>query len=323
MDVIGSDMFSEKLAERLEARHIRLERRLFPDGEACPRLLGSPGSEVILAERMTLPIYPNRYLAEVLLTLRNLKAMKIGDITMVMPYFVYSRQDKSFRPGEPFSARHVLELLQDSGVSRFFTVSSHMERFKEQLTAPMPAHNIDGYSILGEHLKGMGLRNPIVMGPDMTVSMAAQRVASLLGAESISLEKRRDLHTGSLLVKELKHDFSGRDVVIVDDIISSGGTMLKAVMSAERCGCGRVVIAAVHAVQQKGLDLLKKHAWRIVATDTVETPVSGVSVIERLAQAIRANRDENESSVVTGMASGEKESKKTEPVAGAFSMFDQ
>jgi|GEM_PF-198272 len=344
MDVIGSDSFSEKLAQKLEARHIRIERRLFPDGEACPRLMGSPGNDVILAERMSLPLYPNRYLSEVLLTLKSLKSMKVENISMVMPYFVYSRQDRSFRPGEPFSAKHVLELLHDSGVSRFFTVSSHMERFKPELTAPMAAYNLDGYSIIGEHLKGLGLNSPVVMGPDMAVSMAADRVASMLGAESISIEKKRDLDTGTVEAKSLDKDFRGRDAVIVDDIISSGGTMLNAIRVAENCYCGRVVVATVHAVQQKGLDMLKKHAWRVVATDTVNTPVSEVSVIEKVAEAVRSGglgetrtpgfqqfrgseagaAEEEPYSEYKEIGSEEpvKKEEAPEPSEGAFSMFD-
>jgi len=312
MDVIGSDSFSEKLAERLEARHIKVERRLFPDGEVCPRLLASPGNDVLLAERLSLPLSPNRYLAEVLLIIKNLQAMKVENISMVMPYYVYSRQDRSFRPGEPFSAKHVLELLADSGVKRFFTVSSHIERFKSQLTAPMPAFNLDGYSILGEHMKGLNLNQPIVMGPDMTISMAAERVASMLGAENLSIEKTRDVDTGRLTVESVNKDFKGRDVVIVDDIISTGGTMLNAIKVAEDCYCGKVVIAAVHAVQQKGIDLLKKHAWRVFATDTINTPISEISVIDKVAESVKS---EGIGASIQGAESIEQEGKKQEPHA--------
>jgi len=342
MDVIGSDSFSEKLAGRLDARHIRIERRTFPDGEVCPRLAWSPGNEVVLAERMSLPLYPNQYLAEVLLVLKNLKAMKVGNISMVMPYFVYSRQDRSFMPGEPFSAKHVLELLADSGVSRFFTVSSHMERFKPQLTAPgvMSAHNLDGYSMLGEHIKGLGLRDPIVMGPDMAVSMAAERVASILGpgSESINISKHRNLDTGEISIRGLggpgmKASFSGRDLVILDDIISTGGTMVKAIETAEKNGCGRVVVAAVHAVQQSGLDLLKKRTWRVITTDTVGTPFSDVSVIEKVADAIKGQasswaQPSAETVSATSQQDGTKpeekpgEASSDDAIASAFSWFN-
>ncbi|RLI97228.1 MAG: hypothetical protein DRO99_03310 [Candidatus Aenigmatarchaeota archaeon] len=287
MDVIGSDPFSKALAERLEARHVPIERRRFPDGEVCPRITGKLSDNVLIAERMSLPLDPNTYLAEILLTVKNLKYMKVGNISLVMPYFIYSRQDRTFRPGEPFSAKHVLDMLADAGVSRFFTVSSHMERFKGMLTAPMPAHNIDGYSIIGEHLRGLGLRNPVVMGPDMSVNMAVQKVASMLDCRSCCVSKHRDIDTGRLSSSGVDVELSGSDVVIVDDIISSGKTMLNAVRSAKSCGCGRIVLAAVHAVNGSGIESLRKHAWRIFSTDTVNSPISEVSVIERLAESIK------------------------------------
>ncbi len=325
MDVIGSDRFSMLLAERLGARHIPIERRLFPDGEACPRLIGKPAGEVIVAERMGLPLYPNRYLAELLLTLKNLRYMNVEDISVVMPYFVYSRQDRSFRPGEPFSARHVLDMLHDCGTGRLFTVASHMERFKEQLTAPMPAYNIDGYSILGSSLQELDLREPLVMGPDMSVSMAASRVASMLEAESLSLEKHRDHDTGELSVRQLNKCMDSRDIVIIDDIISSGGTMLKAIETAKRAGCGRIVVASVHAVQQAGIDRLRKHAWKILSTDTVDTPVSEVSVIGTVADAISGRPGVDTSGMHSAAERGVSvpdTPAETEPAAGAFSMFD-
>lgn len=328
MDVIGSDGFSEQLARRLDARHIRLEKRLFSNLEVCPRLFENPRQDVdgvILAERMSLPETPNRYMMEVLLTLKNLKAMKMGNITMVMPYMVYSKQDRTFRPGEPFSARHILEMLHDSGVTRLFTVSSHMERFKPMLTAPMPAYNIDGYSILGEHLKEMRLRDPVVISPDITVSMAAERVANMLATSSFSIEKRRDLATGAISAKRLDTDFGGRDVVIVDDMVASGGTMVKAIETAERCNGGRAIIAAVHIVQQSAIDLLKKRAWRVITTDTVDTPVSKVSVIEKVAETIKSSPLGMPRPVEISDYDSQaniQTSESAEPVAGAFSMFD-
>lgn len=323
MDVIGSDGFSGMLAKALDARHIKLEKRVFPDGEVCPRLMERTGSDVILAERMSLPLHPNRYMAEVLLTLKSLKMSKTGTVSLVMPYFIYSRQDRSFRPGEPFSAKHVLELLADSGASRFFTVSSHMERFKPMLTAPaqMPSHNIDGYSILGGHIKGLGLNQPVVIGPDMGVNMAARRVAAILGTESVSMEKKRDPGTGSISAKAICADFRGRDVVIVDDIISSGSTMLNAIKNAEKCGCERAVAAAVHAVQQAGLDMLKKYAWKVIATDTIDTPVSEISVIESLANAIRSAGAPEAQPSPTGMDAGGNADDMPGAIPSAFSWF--
>ena len=118
--------------------------------------------------------------------------------------------------------------------------------------------------------------------------------------------------------------------MIVDDIISSGRTMLRAIELAEQCGCGRVVVAAVHAVQQPGIDMLRKRAWRVIASDTIDTPVSGVSVIEKVAEAVKGagGAGEVSESIETRVESvaSAKEQEQTgldeNALAGAFSMFD-
>ena len=120
--VIGSDSFGQKLAQALGVKFIPLENRVFPEKEICPILKGKPDSRVILADRMKAPINPNTHFVSVLLTIKNLKSLGVEHIDLVMPYFIYSRQDKVFRDGEPFSAKHVLELLKESGADRFFTV---------------------------------------------------------------------------------------------------------------------------------------------------------------------------------------------------------
>jgi ribose-phosphate pyrophosphokinase len=288
MIVLGSDEFAEKLARDLSADHVAIEKTIFPDGESRPRILGELDKHVVLAERMSVPTDPNRYLVETLLTLRNLKAGGVEEIDVVMPYFVYAKQDKIFRPGEPYSAKHVLELLEQAGTSRFFTVSSHAERDSETLSlTKMPAYNINGFEAIGEYLKKLNLNNPIVVGADMGVNLSTKTVSGIIAAEKTSLKKERDLDTGSIVMHG-EMNAKNRDIVIIDDMISSGGTMIKAIEIAKKSGAEKIISAVVHPVLAKGAyEKISPMVWKFLATDTIDSPISAISVTGKLAEKIQ------------------------------------
>ena len=286
MEVVGFDSFGEELAGKLGCRFMPIERRIFPDGELCPRIIGKPDGRVILAGRMKLPVDPNAYFVEMMLSASKLKSLGC-EVWMVMPYLVYSRQDKCFREGEPLSVKSVIDMFAKAGVSSIFTVSSHADREKSVLSfSNIPAHNIDGYSLLGERISRFGLKNPMVIGADMSVDFAARKVSESMGCRSQSLEKKRDASNGSIMTSG-SIDAKGKDIVIVDDIISSGGTMANAAMIAREGGAASITIAAVHVTKQDGIDRLRPLCDRMIATDTIETAISEVHVSEKIAETIR------------------------------------
>lgn len=285
ISVVGNEGFADALAMQLGCEFMQMERRIFPDGEVCPRISGSPKGRVILASRMKLPIDPNSYLVELMLASKSLKSSGC-DVWIAMPYFIYSRQDKSFRKGEPLSAKSIIELLAMNGASMIFTVSSHADRDKTVLTfSGIPAHNIDGYSLLGERIRQLKLPNPMVIGADMGVDFAARKVSESMGCSSASFSKERDKTDGSIKTSG-EINMRGKDVVIVDDIISSGGTMANAARLARESGASSVTITAVHLTKQEAISKLMPLADNFFVTDTIETPLSKVSVVSAMAGKI-------------------------------------
>ncbi len=283
MIVIGNDGFGEELAEKLGAMFSRMEQRVFPDGEICPRITNEiHDNHAIIALRMSLPLDPNRYLIENLLTIKNLKSLGVKKIEVVMPYFVYARQDKAFRKGEPFSAKYVLELLKEAGASRFFTVTSHADRNKERISLSDSAYNIDGFVVIGNYLKKNGLKKPLIIAPDDGAEKFAETVAIHVGCEYTVFEKHRDLDTGEVEMKS-SADMKGKEVIIVDDIISSGSTMLKAIDICKKSGAKSVMAAVVHVVSEKGI----KNIPNLVATDTISSVASKISVVGMVADRIK------------------------------------
>ncbi len=288
LTVTGSDSFAQELARAMKADFIRLENRVFSEGEVCPRLECKPGPRVILAERMKAPISPNDYLVSTLLTLRNLKTMGAEHIDLVMPYFIYSRQDRVFRDGEPFSARHVLELLKEAGADRFFTVTSHACRDKASLDfSPIPSFNLDGFTPMANHIKNMSLSDPLVIAPDTSTEKSAVQVAKILETDHFTFEKTRDRVSGKVSMTGTPPS-KGRDAVIVDDVTSSGSTLIKSAQLARKSGAKRILACVVHFPLGKELaDKIQPHAWKVLSTNTIDSPVSEVSVVEAIADKLK------------------------------------
>ncbi len=290
MIVVGNDSFGERLAKAIDATFVQFEQRTFPDGEVCPRILGDVDKDVILVNHVKLPLEPNKYLIETLFLVKTLQELGAENIDVVMPYFIYARQDKAFRGGEPFSARYVLETLHKSGMSRFFTVSSHTERDKDKLTiSGMPAFNVNGFVSIGNYLKKKKFSDPIIVGPDEGAEHFASTVADILDCKYILLEKHRDLDTGEIEMKS-NHDLHGKEAIIVDDIISSGGTMLNTINLLKKSNAKSISVYAVHLVSEKGMEKISPHVREFLASDTIETPISRISVVEQLGEKLKTLR---------------------------------
>ena len=286
MTVVGNDNFAKELATALGAEFVQFEQRTFPDGEVCPRILGDVNKDVILVNHMKLPLEPNKYFMETLLLIKTLRELT-EKIDVVMPYFIYARQSKVFRSGEPFSARYVLETLHKAGASRFFTVSSHTEREKERLAADMPAFNVNGFISIGNYLKRKSFSNPVIVGPDDGAEHFAKTVSNALDCDYALLEKHRNLDTGEIEMK-CNVDVRGKEVIIVDDIISSGGTMVNAIKSLKDAGAKTISVYVVHLVSEKGIEKISPRVKEFLASNTIETPLSKISVVEQLAEKLKA-----------------------------------
>ena len=226
--------------------------------------------------------------SDIIYLLQLLDVCREKKVTLVIPYFGYARQDKIFNPGEPMTARAIASalnpLLGEEG--RVYTVNIHARSVLSHFRCP--AENLDATPLLAGRVRTLGLHDPVVISPDKGAMEMAKNAAMHLGAECDYLEKTRLSGTEvSMAPKEI--DVVGRDAVIFDDMIATGGTMATAITLLRKQGARRVFLAAVHPVLTGNavLKLYRSGVEAVIAADTLDRSVSTVSVAPLIAEAIR------------------------------------
>lgn len=279
-----------ELSRILGASYYDVEAREFPDGELYVRIpVDVSGADVVYVN--SLAKRPNDLLVETFLTLRTLEDLGARTIRSVLAYIPYARQDARFNPGEAVSALVISELLKSFKVDRVYTFDLHLHRFRDprqlfgdSLVNLTAIRDLARY--LSEHHK---LGECVVVGPDEESEQWA-RVASeeLGGAPYTIMEKRRISATDVLVEPRDPELVRGRAAVLVDDIISTGGTIVETVRALRNLGVGDVYVAATHAILAHGAynRLVKLELRDLVASDTVLSPISRVHVAPIVARHI-------------------------------------
>lgn len=280
MNVISgtaSQLLAARVSNALKAELLVCEFRRFPDGELYTRILDELTGEVtIIQSTVSDPDFVS------LLQLID-ACSDASRINVVMPYMGYARQDKVFKKGEPISARAIARAIKADNV---FTVNIHSESILDYFDAR--ATNLDATPEIGKYIKNMKLKNPLVVAPDDGAIALARNASQNLGIDYDYLEKTR-LSGESVEIKPKNIGAKGRDVIIIDDIISTGGTMAEAISLLKKQGANEVFAACVHAVLSNNavLKLFKAGAKGIIATDTIERGLSTVSVAPVIAAALK------------------------------------
>jgi ribose-phosphate pyrophosphokinase len=269
----------KNLARLLNAEFYEVEHKVFPDGESYVRIpVDVMGKDVIVVQSTYYP--QDKHIIELLLMIEALDDLKANSVTAVVPYLAYSRQDRRFRHGEALSVKTVLQAIRRSGANALIVVEPHhydaLSHFEGDARAadPMPE--------LATAFKDV--KDAFVLAPDKGALERAQRFAEALGVEFDHLEKSRDRVTGQVsLVTKPTEKIKGKSVIIVDDIISTGDTMVLAAKAAYDAGAKEVLAAAVHGLFV-GKDSVKKlkdaGIKRIVVTNTVPQSSSEVEVVD-------------------------------------------
>jgi ribose-phosphate pyrophosphokinase len=277
----ASQLLAGRVAALLGETLALCDYKRFPDGESYTQVITPLEDEVVIIQSTATD-------QDLVYLLQLLDVCQEKKISLVIPYFGYARQDKIFKPGEPMAARAMARalnpFLRNGNVSLVNihapTIISHFQ---------CDAKNLDATRLLAEKISTMNLKDVVVISPDKGAMTMAKTAASFLGANSDYLQKTRLSGTEvSIAPKEV--EVSGRDVVIFDDMIATGGTMATAITLLRQQGANRVYLAAVHPILTGSalLKLYRSGVETILATDTLDKGVSIVSVAPLIAEALRS-----------------------------------
>jgi len=267
----------------------KVEIRRFPDGEKYVRVLEEVrGGEAVVIQSAY--HRPDEFLFEYFLLVDALRGLGVRRVVSVIPYFAYARQDERFNPGEALSLETVSKLIEIVGTDILYTIDMHLHRVRSLADLfKIPARNLSAMPLLGEYIKrSYALQRPLVVGPDEEAEQWARIVSEVLGTDYDVLQKKR-LGPEKVKIETRTARLDGRDVVLVDDIISTGGTIAEAARALRDQGTGKIIVACTHPVLVQGA-LPKLHqagVYAVVATDTVPSPISYVTVAPLIANAIR------------------------------------
>ena len=263
---------------------LRTEFKRFPDGELYIRVLDNEAidnEDVVFIQSQR---DQNDAVVESILMSDILRDEGARSVTLVASYLAYTRQDKKFNPGEPISIR-VLAKVYSQLFDRVITINPHETHIKSFFEVPF----ICGSAVkeLASYVKDR-LNNPVVLSPDTGAIELAREAAEVIGCDYDYLEKTRITPTEIKVAPKNLH-VEGRDVLIVDDIISTGGTVATAIKMLKEQGAGDVIVACVHPVLIG--DALNKlytsGASEVIGTDTFPSPVGKVSVDKVIWELLR------------------------------------
>jgi ribose-phosphate pyrophosphokinase len=277
----------ERLSEFLKAQSVQITFRIFPDGESYIRFGTESlrGEDVAIVQTTSPP--QDQRLIQLMLMADNAEDMDAKTITAVVPYFAYSRQDKRFLAGEVFSVRTIMKLLEECGVDRVITVNAHNPAVLKSFR--IPVDDLSAIPLLAGYFKTSGLvKDPVSLSLGKKAVSVAAEADSILHGGYDYVSTKRDVQTGNVVLEEKALSVKERDVIVFDDIISSGGTMAKAVKFAKDKGARKVYAACVHPLligdSQKRIK--ENGAEGIIGTDCVPSSVSKVSIAPLIGKAL-------------------------------------
>jgi len=286
--VIGggaSKDLAKRLARKLKAVYIQTETKIFPDGESKVTLGKIPKKSVILVVQSTYPPVDTNLL-QALSIISQVR--KISSRTFaIIPYMGYARQDKQFLSGEVITMSVVAKMLQSAGAKKVIVVDIHSNTALNHFN--IPTENVSAVPELANYFKKLNLKNPLVVSPDVGGSSRSKKFASLLKTDFIVLKKHRDRKTGSVNIQTAKADVQGKDLILVDDIISTGGSIIKAAQFLKKQKCKRVFVACTHGLLVEGAEkkIRKAGVSRIISTNTIPGNTSKVDVSGILAKSVQ------------------------------------
>ncbi len=235
---------ARQIADAMGVKLGKVEIETFPDGEIGVHVLESVrGRDVFILQ--TVARQPNLYLMELLILIDAMKRASARSIVAMLPYYGYARQDRRGTLREPITAKLVADLLEKAGATRVLTMDLHTEQIQGFFN--LPVDNLYARPLFIEETKRMGFQNGVVVSPDVGSIKLARSFAEALKCEYAIVDKRR-VSAKRVEMSALIGDVQDKDILIVDDICSTGRTLKTAAEVCKSAGAKRVFAAVTHGI---------------------------------------------------------------------------
>ena len=281
----SSEDVARKLSRKIKADFVKSQIRVFADGESKITLSGKISKKKsIVVQSIYPPVDTN--LIQVLSLISKAKEIS-SEVIAVIPYMGYARQDREFLPGEIVTMKVLGKLFKGVGASKIIAVDIHsMIGFRY---FSIKTENISAIPELVQYFKKLSLKNPLVVSPDQGGKERAKEFADALGSEYIALEKKRDRKSGKVQIKTKNLDeVANRDLILVDDMISTGGSIVKATQFLKKQKCKKVYVACTHALLMNNAEkrIKKAGVTKIISANTIPGKTSIVDISKIIAKAV-------------------------------------
>ncbi len=283
----NSIKIAKTIARKLSARYSPLTISSFPDGDLYLRYNTAVKGKTVIIVHSFQP-QPNDSFLRVLFAAETAKDLGARKVILVAPYLAYIRQDKRFHPGEAVSSK-ILGKQLSKCLDKIISIDPHLHRYrslKEIFSVPGAA--LTANDLIVKYIQKHFPR-AVLVGPDWESSQWAGAIARTVGTESTIFEKTR-YHSRKVRVKMSRPiPLKGKQVVLVDDIISTGYTLIEAAREAYRHQAKEVVAIAVHGIFAEGAEKKLQQAGihKIITTNTIEHPTNRIDIAPLLLQELR------------------------------------
>ena len=290
----NSTALAKKLATKLKAKYTATTVKSFPDGDLYLRYNTTVAKQTLIIVESFQP-NPNQSLLNIIFAAKTAKDLKAKKVILISPYLAFMRQDKRFNSGEAINAPIMGELLSNAGIDLFLTVDPHLHRIHElKEIIKTPAKNLTANKAIADYIAKNYAKekdNLAIIGPDSESYQWAEEIAKQAGLKNTILSKTR--HSSRKVDVKIKKqlDMKGKHIIIIDDIISTGNTMIKAAQKAKKEGASKITAIGVHGLfVESALLKMAKIFDNIHTVNTIEHPTNAIDISSVLVDELKKRK---------------------------------